>query len=81
VKILNNRILEVKLQLHQLTDKIKKYENNYNFIPNKISNESLLIGKIKQDIITKQDMVINFFKYKIILFLCDIYIYIIYIVI
>ena len=63
LKILNNRILEVKLQLHQLTDKVKKFENNYKYIPNAISTESLLIGKIEHDMLTEQDIVINILKF------------------
>ncbi len=63
LKILNNKILEVKLQLHQLTDKIKKFENNYKYIPNAISTESLIIGKIEHDMLTEQDIVINILKF------------------
>ena len=63
LKILGNRILEVKMQLLYIRDKVINYENNYKFIPNKISNESLLIGKIEHDMLTEQDIVINILKF------------------
>ena len=46
LKNLSNTISEIKMQLNELSDEIKDYENNFKFISNKISNDSLLIGKI-----------------------------------
>jgi len=42
----NNKIPELKQQLDQLSDRVKKYQFNYEFDLNEISNKILLIGEL-----------------------------------
>jgi hypothetical protein len=45
---LKTKIPELKKHLNHFLDKIKNYENQYEFIQNKISNDNLSIGEIKK---------------------------------
>ena len=47
MKSLNNKIIEINNELNKLSDSIKNYENNSEFVLNKISDESLLICELK----------------------------------
>jgi len=51
IKNLNIKLSEIKEQLSQLTGQVKKYESNYKFTANKVSNEHLLIGKITREMV------------------------------
>jgi len=51
MKNLNNKITEINNELNKLSDSIKNYENNSEFVLNKISDDSLLIGELKTVII------------------------------
>lgn len=44
---LKSKISKIKEQSNKLSDKIKKYDNKFEFDQHKIVNESLLIGEIK----------------------------------
>jgi len=46
LKSLGDTISEIKMKLNQQSDEIKNYENNFKFISNEISNDSLSIGKL-----------------------------------
>ena len=47
MKSLNNKIIEINNELNKLSDSIKNYENNSEFVLNKISQDSLLICDLK----------------------------------
>ena len=44
---LKSKISKIKEQLNKLSDKIKKYDNKFEFNQHEIVNESLLIGELK----------------------------------
>ena len=51
MKSLNNKITEINNELNKLSESIINYENNSEFVLNKISDDSLLIGEFKTVII------------------------------
>ncbi len=51
IKSLNSKITEINNELNKLSESIKNYENNSEFVLNKISDDSLLIGELKTVII------------------------------
>ena len=55
---LTNKIAEIKEKLNATLNVVNIYEKPFNFIPNKISNDDLLIGQIKLEFV---NTIINFF--------------------
>jgi hypothetical protein len=53
----NNKIIDINNELNKLSDSIKNYENNSQFVLNKISDESLLICDLKTVIIHEQTVI------------------------
>jgi hypothetical protein len=47
MKSLNNKITEINNELNKLSESIKNYENNSEFVLKKISDDSFLIGELK----------------------------------
>ena len=47
MKSLNNKITEINNELNKLSESIRNYENNSEFVLNKISQDSLLICDLK----------------------------------
>jgi predicted nucleic acid-binding Zn-ribbon protein len=47
MKSLNNKITEINNELNKLSESIVNYENNSEFVLNKISDDSFLIGELK----------------------------------
>jgi len=48
---LNNKMKEIKQQFDKLLNQVENYEKIYKFIPNKISNDALMIGKIEHEMV------------------------------
>lgn len=44
---INNKLFEIKKILNKLSYYVKNYVDNYKFTPNKVSNDSLLIGGLQ----------------------------------
>ena len=57
MKSLNIKITEINNELNELSESIKNYENISEFVLNKISDDSLLIGELK----TVKKIIIKFF--------------------
>jgi hypothetical protein len=48
---LNNKMKEIKQQFDKLLNQVENYEKIYKFIPNKVSNDALVIGKIEHEMV------------------------------